>query len=390
MANSLEVNIHPDSGQQREAMASASPRSRIRRLAEAAGIHGLGFTHTASLDGARADFERAAQAGFIPAGSFDSRGDQDRRFTPSARLKGARTVITAYLSYHNGEEVPDDPGLGVIAPYTRANYYKDLESRLRQVAGTMEQEFGAACRTSSNYVVLAEKALAARSGLGFYGKNGIIITRRNGSFVVLGEIVTDLDLEPDTSLDMNCGDCTACIYACPTGAIRQPGFVDRRVCIQYISERRGTVPQDIRAVWGRRLYGCSTCQDVCPFNADIPAAAPEVSVGLVGAAVPLDEVIRMREREFARRFDNNQIGRRQCNAIRRNAVIAAGHSGLESLAEPVESCLNDPDPMIRGHAVWALAKIRGPEARRAVERALSREWDPIVRQEAAGVLDELT
>jgi epoxyqueuosine reductase len=291
-------------------------------------------------------------------------------------------VVTAYLGYHTGEAPPEGLGLGVIAPYTRANFYRDLLTRLRRIAGGIESGFGAVSKVSSNYVTLAEKPLAARSGLGFYGKNGIIISPRHGSYIVLGEIVTDLEIEPDPPLETDCGECSACMKACPTGAIERPGWVNRGRCIQYIGERRGTVPLDVREVWGNRLYGCSTCQEVCPFNRDVPAAAPDSPPAAVGASVPLEEALRMGQTDFVRRFEGNQIGMRERNVIRRNALIAAGASGAADLAGHIEACFNDPDPMIRAHALWSFARLRGKEAGPRLERAAAGEWDPDVRKEA--------
>jgi epoxyqueuosine reductase len=362
-------------------------RRRVLEAAAAAGIHGVAFTDAGPLPEARRHLDGAVADGHIPSGSIPAARTLERLVTPRMRLKTARSVITAYLSYHTGEPMPDDPALGVIAPYTRANYYNELETRLSGVAAVLEDEFAAACRVSSNYVTLAEKPLAARSGLGFYGKNGIIINPRHGSSIVLGEILTDIEFEPGAPLDTACGECAACIKACPTGAIVAPGRVNRGRCIQFIGERRGSVPYDIRGVWGNRLYGCTVCQDVCPFNRDIPAAAPPTPCAFVGNALPLADAMRMGEEEFRRRFDGNQIGMRERNVIRRNAVIAAGCSGISELAGPVINCLNDPDPMLRAHAAWALGALGGAEARPALERAVRSEWDPDARAEAARALD---
>jgi epoxyqueuosine reductase len=370
-------------------MTTKHAKDRITELAMATGVHGVRFTHAGSLDEARRHLDKAIEMGYIPPESEPGRKTLNRLVNPAARLRTARSVVTAYLGYHTGEEAPDDPGAGVMAPYARANYYEELEIRLRHVACAMEDELGAAYRTSSNYVSLAEKPLAARSGLGFYGKHGIIITPRHGSYVVLGEIVTDLELEPDLPLDTSCGECTACMKACPTGAIREPGFVDRKVCLQYIGERPGTVPNEIREVWDNRLYGCSTCQDVCPFNRDIPADAPQATCGYVGSSLPLGEIVGIPEQAYTKRFLNNQAGMRERNAVRRNAIIAAGHSGLEELVGPLHACLADSDPMIRAHAVWAVARIRGADARPTLEEILIREWEPNVLSEARRALDAL-
>jgi epoxyqueuosine reductase len=389
MTDTREVTIQQDQGQQTDGMTSEETKTRIRELAAAAGVHGVGFTSAAPLDKARGHFARAIESGYIPAGSVPGGKRLNRLLSPESRLADAKSVITACLSYHTGEGTTDDPRLGAIAPYTRANFYDDLESRLKDVARSIHAELGAVCRTSSNYVSLAEKPLAARSGLGFYGKNGIIITPTHGSYVVIGEIVTDLALKPDLPLEMDCGACDACVKACPTGAIKEPGYVDRRICIQYISERRGTVPHSIREVWQNRLYGCSTCQDVCPFNRDIPASAHPTSRGNIGSYLALSAVIKLNEKSFEARFSGNQVGMRERNAIRRNAIIAAGNSKAEEMVDLLVHYLNDLDPMIRRHAVWAYAKLAGAGARQTLERTLAREWEPGVKEEAKRVLDGL-
>lgn len=373
-------------------MDAAKPQDakrRIRELARAEGIAAVGFTDASPLDGTRRHLAAAVAAGYIPAGSIPAAKTIDRMVEPTRRLREARTVVTACLSYNTGEAPPGDAGMGIIAPYTRANFYGEIKSRLANVASAIGEEFGANSKVSSNYVSLAEKPLAARSGLGFYGKNGLIIKPGYGSFIVLGEMVTDLIIQPDPPLDMDCGDCTDCMRACPTGAIEAPGRVNRKRCIQYISERRGSIPYEIRDIWGNRLYGCSTCQDVCPFNRDVPAAAPQSPSAYVGSAVPLAEVIGMGEADFMCKFEGNQIGMRDVNAIRRNAIVAAGNSGAGELAGPLAVCLNDLDPMIRGHAAWALAALMGREARPAVQALLAGEWEPETRREAQRALDAM-
>ena len=368
-------------------MTGSGAKARILELTEAAGINGVGFTDAAPLEETLCHIREALDAGYIPAGSRPGEKTLKKLVAPAARLKSAKTVISAYLCYHTGESLSDDPGLGTIAPYTRADYYGELKSRLETVASSIEKEFGASSKVSSNYVFLAEKPLAARAGLGFYGKNGVIITPRHGSYVVLGEIVTDLILEPDLPLEMDCGKCTACLEACPTGALVAPGWVDRRLCIQYLGERRGDIPHHIRRVWGNRLYGCSTCQDVCPFNRDVPAQAPKGPRAHVGGAIPLVKALPMSEREFVGMFEGNQIGMRERNVIRRNAILAAGNSGMGGFLKPLEVCLNDLDPMIRGHAIWAVAMLGGPEVRATLEKARDAEWEPHVREEAKSALD---
>jgi epoxyqueuosine reductase len=383
----MEVTIELGEGQYQQVKQAQSANSMIKEMAADLGIDGVGISDSSPLQLARNGFETAIKHGFIPAENAPRPKTLTRLTTPAQHLKRARSIVSAYESYDGGEPDVADHTQGVIAPYTRSNYYGDLKRRLERLAALIEKTFGARSRIFSCYVTLAEKPIAHRAGLGFYGKNGIIITPEYGSFVVLGEIVTDLEIEPDQPLDMSCGQCTLCMDACPTRAIVMPHFVDRARCIQYISERRGVIPTDTRELWRNRLYGCSTCQDICPQNSGVRPVARAVADGFVGPSLPLADVIGMGEDAFQKTFAGNQIGMRERNAIRRNAVVAAGSIRLDTALPAITQAIEDPDPMIRQHSLWALARIRGPAARSTLERALKTEAETCIRDEIKTLLD---
>lgn len=364
-----------------------SANSMIKEMAADLGIDGVGISDSSPLHLARDGFETAIKRGFIPAENAPHPRTLARLTTPAKHLKRARSIVSAYESYDGGEPDITDPTQGVIAPYTRSNYYGDLKRRLKRMAALIEKTFRARSRVFCCYVTLAEKPIAYRAGLGFYGKNGIIITPEHGSFVVLGEIVTDLEIEPDQPLDTNCGECTLCMDGCPTQAIAMPHFVDRTRCIQHICERRGVIPPDTRELWRNRLYGCSICQDVCPQNSGLRPVARTVAHGFVGPSLPLADVITMDEDAFQKTFVDNQIAMRERNAIRRNAVVAAGSIRLDSALPAITEAIEDPDPMMRQHGLWALARIKGPAARSTLERALRTETDTCIRAEIKTLLD---
>jgi epoxyqueuosine reductase len=251
----------------------------------------------------------------------------------------------------------------------------------------MKLQFGCRTKAFSCYVTLAEKPVARKSGLGFYGKNGVIITGQHGSCVVLGEILTDLALDPDEPLDTDCGTCRICMDACPTGAIPEPHRLDRNRCIQFLSGRRRTVPLDIRQLWQDRLYGCSTCQDVCPHNQDRLPVHREVPYGRVGASLAIEDAITMDDAGFAARFEDNQIGTREPAILRRNALLAAAHSGAGELLGPVIDLTRDADPMIRRHALWAAWKMQGPASHPLLRSALETEEDADIIAELKTLLD---
>ena len=348
-------------------MPTDDPKTAIRAWAREAGIDGVGFTGAGPLEDTRKALKTALDRGFIPTGQVPRDSIVTKLTTPARHLKSARSVISAYQSYFTGEPASGDPERGTIAAYTRSNHYEDLRRRLNRLADLMERNFGCTTKAFSCYVTLAEKPLARRAGLGFYGKNGVIVTPTHGSFVVLGEIVTDLELEPDEMLGNDCGDCDLCIRACPTGAIEMPYFVDRTICIQYLSERSCVVGRRIMDRWANRLYGCTDCQDVCPYNSEIAPTDRVVTHGAVGSSIPLAEILTISEEEFAVRFAGNQIGMRERNAIRRNALIAAGNSRSDTFLPLLRACADDDDPIIRLHSLWAISKIEGTSTSHIME-----------------------
>ncbi len=367
---------------------SGTTRARlIRERARELGIDGIAFCDAAPLDETRASITEAARRGLIPQDEAPGKRALERLTTPSLHLKSAHSVITAYEAYPDGRPNDAGPLRGVIAPYTRANYYKDLRVRLQNLAAFMKDEFGCRTKAFSCYVTLAEKPLARKAGLGFYGKNGVIVTERHGSCVVLGEILTDLELEPDPPLDRDCGSCRICMDSCPTRALPEPHRLNRGRCIQFLSGRRRTVPLDVRELWQDRLYGCSTCQDVCPFNQSRQPVSREVSSGRVGASIALEDVFGMDEAGFERRFSDNQIGRRGLPVIRRNAALAAAHSGEEAFLPALRRLAGDPDPMVRQHSLWAVWKLEGAGSQAFLRSALDCEKEPEVALELKTLLD---
>jgi epoxyqueuosine reductase len=368
-------------------LPGASIKRTILEYSWDLGIDGLGSCGAEPLEEAREAIESAVRAGTIPRECAPRPSTILRMTTPRKHLGGARSVVCAFQYYSEGEDGPTDPSRATIAPYTRANHYFDLKIKLRMLATFMEREFGCRTKVFSCYVALAEKPLAARAGIGFYGKHGVIVTPDYGSFVVLGEILTDLFIDSDPPSGDGCGTCTRCIDACPTGAIVEPYVVDRSLCIQYLSERRGTIPRAIRETWSNRLYGCSTCQDVCPRNRGLPPAPRKVIFGRVGADLSIRDVLGMDGLGFHSRFRNNQIGIRELDVLRRNAVLAAGNSQLPGFLPVLERLASDPDPMIRLHSFWALARLAGKSARGRLEKGLKSETDPAVADEIKSLLD---
>jgi epoxyqueuosine reductase len=175
--------------------------------------------------------------------------------------------------------------------------------------------------------------------------------------------------------------------ACPSRAITEPHRLNRNRCIQFLSGRRRTVPLDIREIWDDRLYGCSTCQDVCPYNRDRAPVERDVALGSVGETMAIKDALTMDDARFEERFRDNQIGRREPAILRRNAIIAAANSGAGALVAPVIGLTRHPDSMIRRHALWAAWKMQGPASGDLLRRALVAEEDPEIIAEVETLLD---
>ena len=201
-----------------------------------------------------------------------------------------------------------------------------------------------------------DREAAARSGVGFYGKNTMLITRRHGSWVVLGTLVTTAELEATPPLDAGCGSCTLCIDACPTDALAEAGVLDATRCLSYWTQSADPMPEEIREALGDRVYGCDICQDVCPWNRGVEGRrAGETHEG-AEPHVSLADWLQADDDELAARYDRLFVPRNDPRFLRRNALVALGNTGGDpALAEPFAE---GDDPLLREHAEWALERLR--------------------------------
>jgi epoxyqueuosine reductase len=272
---------------------------------------------------------------------------------PESLLPDARSVVSAALCYYAPADEPQ-PGEGRLARYTWSDRYAELREKLDALGRAL----------GGNYRVLVDanqhvdREAAARSGVGFYGKNTMLITRRHGSWVVLGTLITSVALEATPPLDTDCGACTLCIDACPTGALDEPGTLDATRCLSYWTQAPAPIPEPYRAPLGAQVYGCDICQDVCPWNrgvekrraGDSPPAEAEPNVDLV-AWLEADGG------ELVRRYDRLFVPRNDPRYLRRNALVALGNTGAREHRAAVLRHVEDEDEIVREHATWALARL---------------------------------
>ena len=286
----------------------------------------------------------------------------DMRFTmaqpetschPERLLPGARSVISAAHCYY-AEAPGRAPGEGSLPRYAWSDGYAELRAKLK----TLGDRLGGSYRVLVDANQHVDREAAARSGVGFYGKNTMLITRRFGSWVVLGTLVTDVALEPSAPLGLDCGSCTLCIEACPTGALDEPGTLDATKCLSYWSQAPASIPEEYRAAFGSHVYGCDICQDVCPWNSGIEkrragrAAASEAEPN-----VSLVEWLEADDDELRRAYERLYVPRNDGRYLRRNALVALGNTGSAEHAPLLERVAGGDDPMLAEHARWALARL---------------------------------
>ena len=318
---------------------------------------------------------------------------------PQALLPGARSIICLGLSYLAGPGPDVDPGTtpgkGKVARYARVkDYHRTMKRRMKSFVRGLEEhlETPVAARWYVDDGPMLDRAAAARSGLGWFGKSTNILTPSHGSWVLLGQVVTDLDLEPDPPSKKTCGSCVRCIVDCPTGAITAPFVVDNARCISYQTiENRGVIPREMRPLIGDWIFGCDICQDVCPVNLKAaPSLRPIPPAEAVGPAGELDlaEILAMTEEEFRSRFQGTSIMRTKHTGLQKNACVALGNSGDAAGVPALVAALETGVPLVRGHAAWALGRIATPDAVAALERSLSSEPDAYVKEETEAALLE--
>jgi len=316
---------------------------------------------------------------------MESRAEQ--RAAPVGLWPDVRSVIALGMSYAPAEDplkLAEEPEAGRISVYAQGADYHDLVKRkLKELARWLVAQAGGDLKVFVDTAPVMEKPLAEAAGLGWQGKHTNLVSREHGNWLFLGAIFTTLELEPDAAGAQRCGSCDACQRACPTDAFPAPFRLDARRCISYLTiEHKGPIPRELRAGIGNRIYGCDDCLAVCPWNKFANAAAANLAFAPRAelSAPMLADLLALDDAGFRQLFAGSPIKRIGRDRMMRNCLIAAGNSGLPALVEVVRAHLNDPNPVVRGAAVWALGRLdrRALEAERV--RAAAEE-DEIVREE---------
>lgn len=310
---------------------------------------------------------------------------------PQHVLEGVKSVIMTAVNYRTVEPAACGPNQGRIARYAwgHADYHQFLKARLKQLADWLHAQVPT-CRTRPvvDTAPLLERDFARLAGLGWFGKNTLLIHKRAGSYLFLGALLTDVELEPDQPhTTSHCGTCTRCLDVCPTHAFPEPYVLDARQCISYLTiELRGSIPPELRPGIGEWLFGCDLCQEVCPWNRKAPATKEPVFQPLPEFS-PADArtLLLMTEEEFQARYAATPLARPGWIGLRRNAAIVLGNRGDEAALPALIHALDDSSPIVRGAAAWALGRRGGPAAVAALQhrRQIEHEPDVLAELEAA-------
>ncbi|WP_191556130.1 tRNA epoxyqueuosine(34) reductase QueG [Metabacillus idriensis] len=358
----------------------------ILSFSKSIGIDKIGFAQASVFDELKQRLIVHEQNGY--QSGFEE-PDLEKRTNPDVLLPGAKSIISIALAYPSKlKDAPRSTKEDRRGIFCRASWGQDYHHVLRDRLNKLEvyirervpnAEFKSMVDTGE----LSDRAVAERAGIGWSGKNCAIITPEFGSYVYLGEIVTNIPFSPDTPMEDRCGSCNICVDACPTGALVQGGQLDSNKCIAFLTQTKGFLADKYRKKLGNRLYGCDTCQTICPENKgkDFHLHAemepdPEI------AKPKLKPLLTMSNREFKEKFGHVSGSWRGKKPIQRNAIIALAHfKDQTAIPELIQLMHKDPRPVIRGTAAWAIGSIGEKESLNDLQKALQLEEDEEVRNE---------
>lgn len=349
---------------------AATLEAQIKAQAYGLGFDLAGIT-TVGASNTAAAFDRWLANGFDGEMAYLARG-RDKRADTRLPVPGACSAIVVAMSYGGAE--PSGP----IARYARGEDYHDvmvgrLDALHRWIEEAIGREVSAKAYVDTGPIL--ERDLARRAGLGWFGKNTNLINPSLGSFFFLGTLLAALELEADAPFEADrCGTCTRCLDACPTDALVEPRVLDATRCISYLTiELKGSIPEELREGIGALIYGCDICQEVCPWNQrfakdlpdDSPYAPRDALTGRDARTLARD-LLQMSHEDFSKAFKGSPVKRAKLRGLKRNSSVVLGNIGLAEDASPLIAALDDPEPLVREHAAWALAKIGSPGALEAL------------------------
>jgi epoxyqueuosine reductase len=362
-------------GRPRPARTPAQLRELVRLEIEAAGLDAHGVTGAEGFPDVRATMEERSASGRSGGLTFTYK-DPARSTQPVLSFPWARSLVVGAHGYvpAAGATIPQ-AGRGRVARFAVTDPYRPLRRGLDAVAAGLRQA-GHRAEVLVDDDRLVDRAAAVRAGVGWWGRSTMVLIPRLGPWAVLGSVVTDALIAPDPPMVRTCGTCTACLPACPTGALSLDGGLDARRCLAALAQTPGIVPRRLRPAMGDRLYGCDDCLEACPPGrrlADTPVDPR--------SSVPLRWVLEAADESLMRRFAHFYLPGRTPAVLRRNALVAVGNEGDPGMRDVVAAHLAHPDPILRAHAVWAFARVGEGAVGPVLGHRLEREDDERVLAE---------
>ncbi|WP_299512826.1 tRNA epoxyqueuosine(34) reductase QueG [uncultured Rummeliibacillus sp.] len=354
--------------------------------AQSIGVDKIGFTSASPFMELKNHLRRQQELGY-QSGFEES--DIEKRTEPKLLLENAASIIAIAIAYPSKmQNAPQGKKGARRGIFCRASWGIDYHTVLREKLALLEaflQEKVPECKIRSMVDTgeLSDRAVAERAGIGWSGKNCAVITPEYGSYVYLGEMITDLPFESDEPMEDQCGECRLCLDVCPTGALVQGGQLNSKKCVAYLTQTKGFLPDEYRAKIGNRIYGCDTCQTVCPKNKGKSNWIHEAFKPDPEVAKPLLEpLLAISNRDFKETYGHISGSWRGKKPIQRNAIIALAHfKEVSALPTLIEVFQKDERPVIRGTAAWAIGKIGGKEVEEVLREGLIREKDEEVQLE---------
>lgn len=383
-------------------LSEAESETLKRAIIEHANVLGFDlvrFTSTEPFHETQHVLEERIQAGLLSGLSWFNMERASIAGDARNLMPAALTIVSLGISYLNDEPIhPSEPGnpRGRVARYAWGlDYHEVFKEKLWALHAYVQERLGRPieARALVDTARIVDRAVAQRAGLGWYGKNTNLLNREHGSWILLGELLLDVELPPDEPVKTHCGSCSRCLPSCPTGALIAPGVLDNNRCISYLTiELKGPIPREMRPLMGDWVFGCDICQDVCPVNRKAtPGNHPEfASHQGIGASPPLIELLDMPESEFKARYRHSPVKRTKWAGLRRNAAVALGNISDPATVPALIRALNSEPELVRGHAAWALGRIGGDDAAAALRARLETETDEWVIEEIGLALADIT
>ena len=323
----------------------------LERLAEALGIDAIGAAPAEPYTETERHIAERKERGLFADLKF-TMARPEVSCHPESLLPGAKTVVSAALCYYADAPEPQ-PGEGRLPRYTWTDAYAALRERLDELGRRLGGDYRVLVDANQH----VDREAAVRSGVGFYGKNTMLITRRHGSWVVLGTVVTTAELERTPPLGADCGSCRLCIDACPTNALDEPGVLDTNRCLSYWTQSKHAIPEPVRVALEDRVYGCDICQEVCPWNRGVEKRRAGRPAGDSEPHVSLVDWLESEDADLRRRYERLFVPRNDPRYLRRNALVALGNSGGPEDRRHAAPYAESDDELLREHAEWALARL---------------------------------